>query len=157
MLAVNAACCCSCEQVCLEANGWPTADGSMLLLLWILLAACAFAASYSATSASSEWCAYPAAEIDWDNLRKQTAPKFLPPVRSTAEENGVDWELRSLVAALPHHGGAVGNVSGHSGSAGSTQNVQNQENGPDANAFMAAAAQMHAIINAENQFTGENF
>ena len=99
------------------------------------------------------------AEVDWDNLRKQPAPKFLPPVRNTAEENGVDWELRSLVAALPQHGGAAGNISGHSGSAGhaQAQSMQSQDSGPDANAFMAAAAQMHVIINADNQFAGENF
>lgn len=118
---------------------------------------CALAPSYSSGAASAESYVLPTVEIDWDILRKQTAPKFLPPVRSTAEENGVDWELRSLVAALPHHGGAVGNVSGHSGSAGVPQNMQSQDNSPDATAFMAAAAQMHAIINAENQFTGENF
>lgn len=93
------------------------------------------------------------AEIDWDNLRQQQAPKFLPPIRNTAADNAVDWELRSLAAALPRQGGAVGNVSGHAGSAGhaNAQGMQSQDSGPDSNAYMAAAAQMHAIIRSQNE------
>lgn len=90
------------------------------------------------------------AEIDWDNLRKQQAPKFLAPISKTGDDNAVDWELRSLAAALPHHGNAVGNVSGHAGHAGA-QGMQTQDSGPDTNTYMAAAAQMHAIMRAENE------
>ena len=90
------------------------------------------------------------ADIDWDNLRKQQAPKFLAPISKTGDDNAVDWELRSLAAALPHHGNAVGNVSGHAGHAGA-QGMQTQDSGPDTNAYMAAAAQMHAIMRAENE------
>lgn len=95
-------------------------------------------------------CVALSAEIDWESLRKQQAPKFLPPIRSSADDTAVDWELRSLAAALPHHGGAVGNVSGHAGSTGhaNAQGMQSQDSGPDTNAYMAAAA-MHAIIRAE--------
>ena len=105
------------------------------------------------TSVLLKQCSVVYAEIDWDNLRKQQAPKFLAPIRKTGDDNAVDWELRSLAAALPHHGSAVGNVSGHSGSAGhaGAQATQSQDSGPDTYAYMAAAAQMHAIMRAENE------
>ena len=87
------------------------------------------------------------AELDWENVRKQPAPKFAPVTKNTTEEDAVDWELTSLIGQ--HHGHAFGNVSGghaanHHGAA------IPQDNGTDAsaNAFMAAAA-MHAITSQE--------
>ncbi len=93
------------------------------------------------------------AELDWENLRKQAAPKFVPVKKNTAEEDAVDWELTSL--AGQHYGHAFGDMSG--GHAVGHANASSQDSGvgndANANAFMAAVA-MHAIVAAENQSHG---
>ena len=77
----------------------------------------------------------------------------MPVKPTTAEENAVEWELRSL--AGQHFGHAFGNVSGgHAAVHASSQSSQDAGAGSDANAFMAAVA-MHAIVAAENQAHGE--
>lgn len=94
-----------------------------------------------------------AAELDWENIRKQPAPKFVPVKPNTAEEDAVDWELTSLTGHS--HGHVFGDISaGHS--AGHANSTHSQDSGADngANAFMAAVA-MHAITTAENQAHGD--
>ena len=94
------------------------------------------------------------AELDWENIRRQTAPKFVPVKKKTAEEEAVDWELTSL--AGQHYGHAFGDMSGGhaAGHANSSSSQDGAGSDANANAFMAAVA-MHAIVSAENQSHGE--
>ncbi len=93
------------------------------------------------------------AEIDWENIRKQTAPKFVPVKKNTAEEDAVDWELTSLTNQ--HFGHAFGDSSGgHAAVHAAASQDNGSGNDANANAFMAAVA-MHAIVSAENQSHGE--
>jgi hypothetical protein len=39
--------------------------------------------------------------VDWSSLRSQAAPAFEPPEAPVADEEGLDWELTSLVRSLP--------------------------------------------------------
>jgi hypothetical protein len=93
------------------------------------------------------------AEIDWENIRKQTAPKFVPVKKNTAEEDAVDWELTSLTNQ--HFGHAFGDSSGgHAAVHAAASQDNGSGNDANANAFMAAVA-MHAIVSADNQAHGE--
>lgn len=92
-------------------------------------------------------------KIDWENTRKQTAPKFVPVKKNTAEEDAVDWELTSLTNQ--HFGHAFGDSSGgHAAVHAAASQDNGSGNDANANAFMAAVA-MHAIVSAENQAHGE--
>lgn len=100
------------------------------------------------------------AEINWEEVRSQPAPKFVPVKKSTAEEDAVDWEFTSLIGqhafgnVLPGH--AFGDVSaGHA--AGHAQSGPSPVLGADdgANAFMAAVA-MHAINTAQGEIQSKS-
>ncbi|DBA89930.1 TPA: hypothetical protein ACH3X2_004419 [Trebouxia sp. C0005] len=92
-------------------------------------------------------------KIDWENIRKQTAPKFVPVKKNTAEEDAVDWELTSLTNQ--HFGHAFGDSSGgHAAVHAAASQDNGSGNDANANAFMAAVA-MHAIVSADNQSHGE--
>lgn len=99
-------------------------------------------------------------KINWEEVRSQPAPKFVPVKKSTAEEDAVDWEFTSLIGqhafgnVLPGH--AFGDVSaGHA--AGHAQSGPSPVLGADdgANAFMAAVA-MHAINTAQGEIQSKS-
>ena len=93
-----------------------------------------------------------AAELDWENVRKQPAPKFVPVAINTAEEDAVDWELTSLTGQ--HHGHAFGDTSGgHAAGHANSNHAQDSATDAAANAFMAAVA-MHAIT-SQNEAHGD--
>ncbi|KAL3161367.1 hypothetical protein ABBQ32_010261 [Trebouxia sp. C0010 RCD-2024] len=92
-------------------------------------------------------------KINWEEVRSQPAPKFMPVKKNSAEEDAVDWEFTSLIGQHAFgnvsSGHAFGDVSaGHA--AGHAQSGPSQGSGADesANAFMAAVA-MHAINAAQ--------
>lgn len=41
------------------------------------------------------------AGVDWGSLRSGPAPEYVPPEPPAADEEGLDWELTSLVRNLP--------------------------------------------------------
>ena len=91
------------------------------------------------------------AEIDWEHVRSQPAPKFAPVKKSTAEEDAVDWELTSLIGQHAFGNVSAGRAFGNTGShvAGHTYSEGSGDDG-SANAFMAAVA-MHAINEAHGR------
>lgn len=42
------------------------------------------------------------AGVDWSLLRNQAAPAYEPPQAPAVDEEGLDWELTSLVRNLPY-------------------------------------------------------
>lgn len=93
-----------------------------------------------------------AAEINWEDVRSQPAPKFVPVSKNTAEEDAVDWELTSLIGKHAFGNIAAGHASGNVGHGHAAVHASPEGSGTDANAhaFMAAVA-MHAITEAQGR------
>lgn len=91
-----------------------------------------------------------AAEINWEDVRDQPAPKFVSVKKSTAEEDAVDWELTSLIGQHAFGHISAGRSFGNTGHANVAGHANSEGSGADANAFMAAVA-MHAITEAQGR------